>query len=125
MIYDVRQTTVYHYASPVAVAHHMLRLMPIDRLHQRVHAAALEVSPNPVERREGRDFFGNRTTQVVLNQPHDTLTVTKKARIAVEHGPAGEAQAVPPWEEVREAAFGSADLTAQSPAHFLFPSRQV
>ena len=50
MIYDVRQSTVYHYASPVAVAHHMLRLTPIDRLHQRVHAAALEVSPNPVER---------------------------------------------------------------------------
>lgn len=125
MIYDVRQATVYHYASPVAVAHHVLRLTPIDRLHQRVHVATLEVSPIPVERTEGRDFFGNRITQVVLNQPHDTLTVKVMARIAVDHGPAGKAQATPSWEEVREAAFGSADLTPQSPAHFLFPSRQV
>jgi transglutaminase-like putative cysteine protease len=125
MIYDVRQSTTYHYASPVAVAHHMLRMTPIDRLRQRVHAASLEVYPVPVDRREGRDFFGNRTTQVVLNQPHDTLTVKVKARIAVDHGPAGKPEATPPWEEVRAVAFASADLTAQSPAHFLFPSRQV
>src|SRR6476620_619984 len=101
MIYDVRQATVYHYASPVTVAHHMLRLTPIDRRHQRVHVATLDVSPAPVERTEGRDFFGNRTTQVVLNQPHDTLTVKMMARIAVEHGPAGDAAAAQaltqPW----------------------------
>jgi transglutaminase-like putative cysteine protease len=125
MIYDVRQSTTYHYASPVAVAHHMLRMTPIDRLRQRVHAASLEVYPVPVDRREGRDFFGNRTTQVVLNQPHDTLTVKLTARIAVDHGPASKPEATPPWEEVRAVAFASADLTAQSPAHFLFPSRQV
>jgi transglutaminase-like putative cysteine protease len=125
MIYDVRQSTTYHYASPVAVAHHMLRLTPIDRLHQRVHAASLEVTPAPAERTEGQDFFGNRTTQVVLDQPHDTLVVKVMARIAVEHGPPGDAKATPAWEEVRALAYASADLTAQSPAHFLFPSRQV
>ena len=125
MIYDVRQSTTYHYASPVAVAHHMLRLTPIDRRHQRVHAASLEVVPAPLERTEGQDFFGNRTTEVVLDQPHDTLVVKVAARIAVEHGPQGDAAATPPWEEVRAAAFASADLSAQSPAHFLFPSRQV
>ena len=125
MIYDVRQSTTYHYASPVTVAHHMLRMTPIDGRYQRVHVATLDVSPAPVERTEGRDFFGNRITQVVLNQPHDTLVVKVAARIAVDHGPADKPAATPPWEEVREVAYGSADLTAQSPAHFLFPSRQV
>ena len=60
MIYDVRQSTTYHYASPVAYARHTLRLTPIDREGQRVHAAALDITPVPVERREGSDFFGNR-----------------------------------------------------------------
>ena len=69
MIYDVRQSTIYHYASPVAVASHVLRLTPIDRPHQRVHAAALEVFPHPVERHERDDFFGNHVTSVVLNEP--------------------------------------------------------
>ena len=52
MIYDLRQTTVYAYASPVAYAHHVLRLTPINRMRQRVHAAALEVEPVPAERRD-------------------------------------------------------------------------
>jgi transglutaminase-like putative cysteine protease len=125
MIYDVRQSTIYHYASPVAVASHVLRLTPIDRPHQRVHAASLEVSPYPVERRERRDFFGNRITSVVLNQPHDTLKVRVMARIAVEHDEAADPLATPPWEDVRAAAYASADLSAQSPSHYLFPSRQV
>jgi transglutaminase-like putative cysteine protease len=125
MIYDVRQTTIYHYASPVAVANHVLRLTPIDRPHQRVHAAALEVSPHPVERHERRDFFGNHMTSVVLNEPHDTLNVKVAARIAVEHGPAADPGSTPPWEEVRAAAYRSADLSPDSPSHYLFPSRQV
>ena len=64
MIYDVRQSTIYHYASPVAYAHHVLRLTPIDREHQRVHAATLDITPTPIERREGQDFFGNRTSRL-------------------------------------------------------------
>ena len=125
MIYDVRQTTVYHYASPVSVAHHILRLTPIDRPHQRVYAAGLEVSPNPIDRREGRDFFGNRVTSVTLNESHDVLKVTVRARIAVQYGAAFDPAATPPWEIVRAAAFASADLSSHSPSHYLFPSRQV
>lgn len=125
MIYDVRQTTAYHYASPVSVAHHILRLTPIDRPHQRVYAAALEVSPNPVDRREGRDFFGNRVTSVTLKESHDLLKVTVRARIEVGREAAVDPATTPPWEMVRAAAFASADLSSHSPSHYLFPSRQV
>ena len=125
MIYDVRQSTTYHYASPVAVAHHVLRLTPIDRDGQRVHAAALDVSPVPVERREGQDFFGNRITWIALDQPHDTLTVKVAARVAVDRKASVQPGQTPPWEEVRTAAFACADLSPQAPAHHLFPSRQV
>lgn len=123
MIYDVRQVTTYHYDSAVTDAHHVLRLTPIDRPGQRVHAAALDVLPAPVERGEGRDFFGNRTTWIKLDQQHDVLTVRVAARIAVEPPPVpGE---TPAWEEVRAAAVRCADFDAQAPAHYLFPSRLV
>jgi transglutaminase-like putative cysteine protease len=125
MIYDVRQATIYHYASPVTNAHHVLRLTPIDRRDQRVHAAALDITPTPVERREGQDFFGNRITWIKLDAPHETLTVRVAARIAVEHTAAVAAETTPPWEEVREAAFGCNDLSPQAPAHYLFASRLV
>src|SRR5438093_13784237 len=125
MIYDIRQTTTYHYASSVAYARHVLRLTPIDRLGQRVHAAALDITPAPVERREGHDFFGNRMTWIALDQPHDSLTVRVAARIAVERRGGVEPAATPSWQAVRDAAFACADLGPQAPAHYLFPSRQV
>jgi transglutaminase-like putative cysteine protease len=124
VIYDVRQSTIYHYESPVAYAHHVLRLTPIDRDGQRVHAAALDVTPVPVERREGHDFFGNRMTWIVLDQPHDTLTVRVTARVAVDKSDIGPV-ATPAWETVRDTAFEWTDLAPMSPAHYLFPSRQV
>jgi len=124
-VYDVRQTTSYTYESKVTYAHHVLRLTPIDRPRQRVHAAALDIVPVPVERREGQDFFGNRVTWISLDQPHDVLIVKVASRVAVDdvvEPPSEESDA---WEDVREAAFATTDLGPQSPAHCLFASRQV
>jgi len=125
MIYDVRQETIYRYASSVAYARHVVRLGLIDQAGQRVVAAALDFTPAPVERREGRDFFGNRVTWIALDQPHDTLVVKVAARVAVTRNASIKPDATPPWEDVRREAFASADLSSEAPAHFLFPSRQV
>jgi len=129
MIYDVRQTTTCHYASPVAQARHVLRLTPVARDGQRVHVAALQIVPEPVQRREGQDFFGNRLTWIDINAPHDTLTVKLAARVAVDPPPAvdgaPDAPPSPAWETVREDAFASSDIEPMSPAHFLFQSRMI
>jgi transglutaminase-like putative cysteine protease len=125
MIYDVRQTTAYAYASKVAYAHHLLRLTPIDRPGQRVQAAALDIQPAPIRRREGRDFFGNRLTWIDLAEPHDRMVIKVAARIAVESPAAPPADATPAWEAVRDEVFAATDIGPTSPAHFLFASRQV
>ena len=125
MIYDVRQTTSYSYASKVAYAHHVLRLTPIDRARQRVQAAALDILPVPVERREGRDFFGNRLTWIDLAEPHDRLVIKVAARIVVESLAEPAPDETPAWEAVRNEVFAATDIGATSPAHFVFASRQV
>ena len=125
MIYDIRQTTTCDYASPVAHAHHVLRLTPIPRAGQRVHVAALQILPEPVHRREGQDFFGNRLTWVDIEEPHETLTIKLAARVAVDPLVESDPAATLPWEEVREAAFAVGDIGPLSPAHYLFPSRMV
>jgi transglutaminase-like putative cysteine protease len=125
MIYDIRQTTTYSYASPVAYAHHVLRLMPINRTRQRVHAAALEILPVPVERREGFDFFGNRLTWIGLDEPHDSLAIKFAARVAVEAPVEPLPLDTSPWEAVRAAVIMTDDIGPDSPAHFLFPSPLV
>jgi transglutaminase-like putative cysteine protease len=125
MIYDIRQTTTYDYASKVAYAHHVLHLMPINRPRQRVHAAVLEILPVPVERREGVDFFGNHVTWIGLEEAHDKLSIKVVTRVAVEAPVDPAPLETPRWEEVRAAVMMTSDIGANSPAHFLFPSRQV
>src|SRR5258708_12665445 len=99
--------------------------MPINRTRQRVHAAALEIAPVPVERREGFDFFGNHVTWIGLEEPHDSLSIKVAARVAVEAPVDPAPLETPPWEAVRAAVMMTSDIGATSPAHFLFPSRQV
>jgi transglutaminase-like putative cysteine protease len=125
VIYDVRQTTTCSYASPVARARHVLRLTPVHRDGQRVHVASLQIVPEPVHRREGHDFFGNRLTWIEIEEPHDTLTVKLAARVAVDAPDEPTALSTPPWETVRDEAFAISDIGPLSPAHFLFPSRMV
>jgi len=123
MIYDIRQTTVCNYASPVANARHVLRLTPINRPGQRVTVTALQIVPEPAQRRETQDFFGNRVTCISLEEPHEKLTVKMSARIAVDERTASPK--TPAFEAVRDAAFAAADIGPTSPAHYLFPSRMV
>ena len=125
MIYDVRQTTTCSYASPVAHAHHVLRLTPVHRDSQRVHVAALQIMPEPVHRREGQDFFGNRLTWIEIEEPHETLTVKLAARVAVD----APVEPAPRFDAAlgsgARRGFAASDFGPLSPAHFLFPSRLV
>jgi transglutaminase-like putative cysteine protease len=125
MIYDVRQVTTYAYASPAAYAQHILRLVPIARERQRVTAAALDIDPAPVRRREGRDFFENRTTTIEIDAPHNTLIVKLAARITVEPVATADFDATSPWERVRDMTIASHDLGPHSPVHFIYPSRLI
>jgi transglutaminase-like putative cysteine protease len=125
MIYDVRQSSAYVYASPVAHARHVLRQIPINRDGQRVHLAALQIVPEPQHRREGEDFFGNRLTWIDVDAPHQTLTIKLTARVSVDLLTEPDPLATPAWEMVRERAFGTSDIGPDSPAHFVFASRMV
>jgi transglutaminase-like putative cysteine protease len=125
MIYDIRQTTVCTYASPVAHARHVLHLTPIHRTGQYVQLATLKIVPEPSNWREGQDFFGNRITWITLEEPHSKLTVRVSARVAVDEIADPAALTTPSFESVREEVFATTDIGSMSPAHFLFPSRLV
>jgi transglutaminase-like putative cysteine protease len=125
MIYDVRQVTSYAYASRVTYAHHVLRLTPIERPRQRVHAAVLDLVPTPIERRESQDFFGNHVTWVTIDEPHEELIIKVAARVSVDGIELPAVGSIRAWEAVREDALATRDLGPRSPVHFLFASRQV
>ena len=125
MIYDIRQTTICTYASPVANARHILRLTPIGRPRQQVRVASLQIIPEPSESREGRDFFGNHVTWIAFEQPHNRLTVKVAARVGIDEMIIPNAAATPAFETERERVAATDNIGPMSPAQFLFPSRMV
>jgi len=109
----------------VPFARHLLRLTPVSGPGQQVISAAVEVAPEPHERAESDDYFGNRVIHVGIEAPHLTLTLSSQAEVEVREPPALEPSATPAWEEVRRAAAAAADLGPRSPVHHVFPSRLI
>jgi transglutaminase-like putative cysteine protease len=123
VIYDIRHITTYAYQSPVSFALCALRLRPTSRAGQKVLSVGVELDPPAARRTSRACFFGNSFEIVRIDDEHRALKVSALARIAVARP---EAPAVtPPWEQVRQQAFGVHDLGPQSPAHFIYASRIV
>jgi transglutaminase-like putative cysteine protease len=125
MIYDIRQTTIYEYASTVVHARHALRVLPAVKGGQRIHAAMLDIEPKPARQTETADFFGNRLILIELAEPHSELTMKLAARVSIEAPMPIDPDETPAWEAIRAAAFESSDFGPSSPVHFLYPSRNV
>lgn len=123
MIYDIRHVTTYRYDAPVSAAHCTLRLLPIEEDGQRVFDSGLEISPQPSAKSERVNFFGTRVANVSIATTHHELRIVALSRVEVERRAPPAAALTPAWEDVREAAFASAQMGARAPAHFLYPSR--
>ena len=125
MIYDVRHQTIYEYSRVVAYSHCVLRLLPSAQPGQKLLSSDLAIDPAPAEIAERVSFFGNRITSITIDEPHRKLRLDARSSFDVDRPPAPMASLTPPWEDVRETAFASLDLSPLSPAHFLAPSRFV
>lgn len=125
MIYEIRHITTYKYDSPVAAAACSLRLLPRSDDGQQTLDSGLEITPRPADASERRDFFGNRVTAVRIDTPHRELRIAALSRVSVRRPSTPAPGLTPAWEAIRAAAPAVRSLESTSPAHFLFPSRQV
>jgi transglutaminase-like putative cysteine protease len=100
--YDVRHDTLYRYDGEVAHSHQQLHLTPRDSERQRCLSHRIEVRPEPSERTEHLDAFGNVVTRVELERPHDCLEVVAAMRVQLTPLPEIDLEAGESWESVRE-----------------------
>ncbi|MGQ3670974.1 transglutaminase family protein [Xanthobacter sp. TB0136] len=126
MLYDVRQTTTYHYGAPVRFARQILRMTPVERKgRQHVIAHMLDLHPAAASLERGEDFFGNAVTWLTLDQPHEALHMTARSRVEVCAPLLPAPDGTAPVEQVRRAALEQMDLGPDAPVHGLFPSRAI
>jgi transglutaminase-like putative cysteine protease len=122
VIYEIRHVTTYSYGSPVSFARCSLRLKPRNGDGQQLLSHSVEIKPRPADRATRLDFFGTDTESVVIETPHRVLRIDSRSRVDVSRQKPGRDDSSPAWETVREAAFDSNSLAAESPIGYVFES---
>lgn len=103
MKWDIVHQTRYHYAAPVKNSFNDVRLQPFSCPEQTVESFQLSVQP--VARvSEYRDFYSNYVHHFEISEPHNSLVIESRVRVATHPGPPLAASATPwPIAEIGEA----------------------
>jgi transglutaminase-like putative cysteine protease len=112
MIYRLSHVTRFAYDGAVTHGYSEARLLPRVTPRQRVLASELTVDPEPDDRSEREDFFGNRVVYLGIAHVHGTLVVTAQAEVEITA--AAEPDEVA-WEKAREASGADSQFTLESP----------
>ncbi|WP_370205023.1 transglutaminase family protein [Pararhodobacter marinus] len=125
MLYDIGLTIDYDYAAASDRSRTLVRLLPADAPGvQRILSQRLDIRPRPDERREGRDFFGNRTVMAVWHGPIPSLQFQLALRMERLAIPA-RADLSPTLRALPAALAAETGLGPLSPHHFRGPSPRV
>ena len=126
MLLHVTHETRYAYTPPVETAQHLAHLKPLATGSQRLVSHALSIRPEPAQRSESPDVYGNTRAFFALDSTHEELVVT--AESVVETGPPMLSPAASrklPWEAVRERFRYAKDMAFDPASEFVFASRYV
>jgi len=125
MLYDIALRIEYTYPDMAEAGRHLVRIMPADLPgEQRAVAGTMTVTPRPQEWIDRTDFFGNRCTELLFVEPHDSLSVEMQAR--VDRLPAGPRLDMSPLlSELSRDVAAWRDIGADAPHHFVGASAKV
>ena len=124
MLYDIRLAIVYDYDVPIAASRHVLRMMPRTLPDQTLVAGEVSTDPAPDFRREGTDFFGNATTEIVFDRVQDAARFVFRGRVRRQTG-ANSFDLSPDLSGLAHEIAGVASLAPDAPHHYLGASDRV
>jgi transglutaminase-like putative cysteine protease len=125
MNYRITHRTLYEYAAPVSVSHHVARLEPRVTTAQACDNFSLRIFPEPALRRERVDYFGNRLCFFAIQEIHSRLEIITSSRVTVHAGRPAQNESAAPWESVAEMFRDPVSPGVVEPYQFVFDSPQV
>jgi transglutaminase-like putative cysteine protease len=120
--YHVRHDSTYRHTGTVSVSQHVAYLTPRRLERQTVYMSRIDVVPDPVDRSERLDYFGNVVTHLAILKPYAQLRVHAESRVAVRADMAIDPRASPAWETVRDAGHFSAGRRLGEADEYRYPS---
>jgi transglutaminase-like putative cysteine protease len=125
MNYNITHRTIYEYAAPVAVSHHVARLEPRNTPAQTPGNFLLKIHPQPVLRKVRADYFGNQLCFFSVQENHQRLEITASSRVSINTQKPPAPEASPAWEQVAELFRDPVAPEVLDPYQFVFDSPQV
>lgn len=125
MNYAITHRTVYEYAAPVAVSHHVTRLEPRASGTQSCVDFSLKIFPEPDLQRARTDYFGNRLCFFAIQEVHQRLEIVTRSRVTVTPPQVPAPDSTPRWETVAEMFRDPVSPEVIEPYQFVFDSPHV
>ncbi len=122
MLYDIRLHLHYDYDAAAGGSRHHVHVSPQSIAGtQRVIASSLSFSPQPSERSDFLDFFGNAVTSVAFRDVYEALDIRMSARISVARAEPG-LDVSPKLAALADEVATVRSLSPDAPHHFLAAS---
>ena len=125
MNYSITHRTLYEYAAPVTVSHHVTRLEPSTSRRQTCEKFSLRVFPEPTLSKTRPDYFGNRLCFFAIQEIHSRLEIVTHSRVTVNARRLPALEVTPAWEEVARLFRDPVSPEVVEPYQFVFDSPQV
>lgn len=122
MRYDVSHVTEFDYSQPVSISHHLLHLTPRLCDHQTNHRSTLVIDPAPAVNEASVDYFGNPTTFMIVQAPHEKLTIRARSTIDVRAIDWPEPGTTMPWDQIAGSVQADVTKPMLDVAQFMFAS---
>ena len=124
--YHVEHETRYAYAAPVSQSWQLARLTPRRLPWQALLSHSLQIDPQPDERRDELDSFGNTVTHFGLHGAHRVLRVRMECLVEVSARPAVQgAAAFGVQSQLQSQSLGEGDGNGQVLAQSQSQSQQA
>lgn len=85
MIFSILHKTRYRYNAPISLCHNIATIRPRESAGQKLLDFSLQIQPEPTDKSERKDFFGNHITRFSIQQSHDELSVISKCTVNREY----------------------------------------
>jgi len=125
MNYSITHRTLYEYAAPVTVSHHVARLEPRVTNQQGCERFSLTVFPEPALRKERTDYFGNRLCFFAIQEVHTKLEIITHSRVSVSARKTSELENSTAWEQVAELFRDPVSPEVVEPYQYVFDSPHI
>jgi transglutaminase-like putative cysteine protease len=125
MNYQISHRTLYEYAAPVTVSHHVTRLEPLASATQSCDKFTLKIFPEPTLRRTRPDYFGNRLCFFAIQEIHSKLEIVTHSRVTVNSPKLPALETTAAWETVAALFRDPVSPEVVEPYQFVFDSPQI